>query len=895
MRPACLVPLVLVLVSCGGGAESPAGPPTPPPPPPAPVASIVLDRDTATLVPRQGRQLTPTLRDAAGNTLSGRVVSWTSSAGAATVSAEGLVTGVSEGSTTITATSEGRSATATVTVRHGALVDAAGGLVASLDSSAIVVIPAGALSSEDAVSMSRESTPLAHARLVTGTSWTFGPSRTWGQPLTIRLRYPATPAGMTPDTSRYRIHRIENGTWTEVLGGSVDVTTRTATARTSALGTFAIVELLPLPIASLTLSRDTATLVPAATLQLSATPRDSAGNPLAHRAITWSSDAPAIATVSSSGLVTALTPGTAQLSAASEGLTQRATITVVAGGYVTAGGGSARSADGAARVVFPAGALTTAQSIVITPVTVPTPSPFLAPGTAYEFGPSQTFAAPVAMTIGYVKELLPPGMSATSLRLHRLTAGSWVVVPGSVVDTAARTVTGPTSSFSTYALLGSPPVQQYVATLEELIGWSCNHTSGCGVGNGGAWTVPADVYTVTVELFGAGGGGPLGPGMGAGKGGKVTATLDVVPGEMLQLRVGGTMHGHAAGGNGGGGGGFGASNGVLNQGAWCLTPWLTRTGCPLKGNGYPGGGATDIRRTGLMLPPNTVGGCFLIVYAGYCSQFPGAPGRLAVAGGGGGDGGVSVFWAGGTSKSTTVIPGGSGGHGGGHTGAAGVAGGAGASQSSAGGGTGGSQLAPGRGGAGAVLVGGSYTAPAGDDATALWGGGRGGIEDGSGGGGGGGGWFGGGGGGSARYLYDGAPGGGGGGGSSYGPPGAVLLQGVHQGGGKAVITFTPSPGLVPTNVTATLSSTTIRVGQSFSVNATVALSPPAPPATVSGSVRFSADGSMVGGGVNPLVNSSATLTYPPFTTTGKHLVTVTYLGNGNLAPSAVTVEVTVQP
>src|SRR5207247_9313137 len=53
----------------------------------------------------------------AGNVLTGRGVAWTSSNTAiATVSAAGLVTGVAAGSATITATSEGQSGTASVTV-----------------------------------------------------------------------------------------------------------------------------------------------------------------------------------------------------------------------------------------------------------------------------------------------------------------------------------------------------------------------------------------------------------------------------------------------------------------------------------------------------------------------------------------------------------------------------------------------------------------------------------------------------------------------------------------------------------------------------------------------------------------------------------------------------------
>jgi uncharacterized protein YjdB len=61
--------------------------------------------------------LTALTRDASGNVLTGRVVTWTSSNTAvASVSSAGVVTGVKVGTATITATSEGKTGTATVTV-----------------------------------------------------------------------------------------------------------------------------------------------------------------------------------------------------------------------------------------------------------------------------------------------------------------------------------------------------------------------------------------------------------------------------------------------------------------------------------------------------------------------------------------------------------------------------------------------------------------------------------------------------------------------------------------------------------------------------------------------------------------------------------------------------------
>jgi len=63
------------------------------------------------------QQFTATLKDANGNVLSGRSVSWGSSAPLiATVSGAGLMTGLATGTSTVTATSEGQGGTATATV-----------------------------------------------------------------------------------------------------------------------------------------------------------------------------------------------------------------------------------------------------------------------------------------------------------------------------------------------------------------------------------------------------------------------------------------------------------------------------------------------------------------------------------------------------------------------------------------------------------------------------------------------------------------------------------------------------------------------------------------------------------------------------------------------------------
>ena len=84
---------------------------------PASVASVTVSPPSIEIEVGQSAQLAATPRDRNGHPLSGRPVAWaTSDSAVATVDGAGRVTGVTAGSATITATSEGVSGTAAVTV-----------------------------------------------------------------------------------------------------------------------------------------------------------------------------------------------------------------------------------------------------------------------------------------------------------------------------------------------------------------------------------------------------------------------------------------------------------------------------------------------------------------------------------------------------------------------------------------------------------------------------------------------------------------------------------------------------------------------------------------------------------------------------------------------------------
>ena len=239
------------------------------------------------------------------------------------------------------------------------------------------------------------------------------------------------------------------------------------------------------------------------------------------------------------------------------------------------------------------------------------------------------------------------------------------------------------------------------------------------------WTVPSGVYSISVTLKGAKGGGA---GVQGGLGSSVSHTsIPVTPCQVLQINVGGSGSCPTGGFNGGG-------NGQIPSIA-------TSVSCG-------GGGASDIRTTPYALSN-----------------------RLIVAGGGGGKGGGNIVPGpftndAGANAGCTVGLTGSSPFGVGGTGGTQIAGGIG----------GGSYMNSGNNGSNGTLgIGGNGAIdPCYNIAP---------------GGGGGGGYYGGGGGGSDCFLSGAVGGGGGGGGSCFVPAGGTCNQGVNNGNGQVTITY----------------------------------------------------------------------------------------------------------
>lgn len=101
----------LAAAACGGGDGGPT------PPSDAAVSSVSVTPDGQSLAPGQTLQLSATLRSASGASLAGRNVAWSATPSAVgTITQAGLVTAVAPGALTVTATSEGKSGSAQLTV-----------------------------------------------------------------------------------------------------------------------------------------------------------------------------------------------------------------------------------------------------------------------------------------------------------------------------------------------------------------------------------------------------------------------------------------------------------------------------------------------------------------------------------------------------------------------------------------------------------------------------------------------------------------------------------------------------------------------------------------------------------------------------------------------------------
>jgi CubicO group peptidase (beta-lactamase class C family) len=112
----------MLAIGCSGSGST--GPDDPNPPGAAPVATVAVNDVPAEMETGKSKLAGVTLKSAAGETLAGRTITWSSSnSDVAAVTLSGMVHANNPGTTTITATSEGKTGSATLKVdtRNGYL------------------------------------------------------------------------------------------------------------------------------------------------------------------------------------------------------------------------------------------------------------------------------------------------------------------------------------------------------------------------------------------------------------------------------------------------------------------------------------------------------------------------------------------------------------------------------------------------------------------------------------------------------------------------------------------------------------------------------------------------------------------------------------------------------
>ena len=323
--------------------------------PPAPVATVSISPAAVVeLVPGGAEMLTIAVKDAAGNTLTGRIASWTTSDPSKVSVAAGLVTGVGLGTATITASVEGRTATVEVVVKDGVVVSAAGGTFTVQGGAVALNVPAGGVSQTRSLTVVPAASPPANVRLLAGTAFDFGPSSTtFPAPVTITIKYDASKIAPGSPESGLLLYEVVGGQWRAVTGSTVNVSDKTVSGNVTRFGTYAV--LMRPTVETVAVGGDLSPIAVGTTRQFTATLKDDQSDVLS-RPVAWTSSNPAVLTIdAASGLATPGLPGSATVTATSEGKSATAAVTVVPGppARLVANAGDGQSATSGSAVATP--------------------------------------------------------------------------------------------------------------------------------------------------------------------------------------------------------------------------------------------------------------------------------------------------------------------------------------------------------------------------------------------------------------------------------------------------------------------------------------------------------------------------------------------------------------
>ncbi|MQF49011.1 hypothetical protein FIM08_03840 [SAR202 cluster bacterium AC-647-N09_OGT_505m] len=253
----------------------------------AKVGSIAVNPQSATLITGQTQKLTATLKDVQGNVVASQTIVWESSTrSSATVSTTGLVTGIAPGTSTITATAYGKTATAVISVTQATIAN-------------VTLVPESHTVTIGQIKQMSVSVRDTHGNVIKN----------------LPVDWSSSKMSVATVSATGLVSAIASGT-------------STVTATVSGVSDTTIVTVTVIPASSVTVSPQSPNVTTGQTQQLISTMLDANGNVIAGQTVSWSSSNPSSATVSDIGLVTGIAPGTSTVTATSGGVTGTALITV---------------------------------------------------------------------------------------------------------------------------------------------------------------------------------------------------------------------------------------------------------------------------------------------------------------------------------------------------------------------------------------------------------------------------------------------------------------------------------------------------------------------------------------------------------------------------------------
>lgn len=258
------------------------------------VASVAVTPPASTITVGAELPLQAIVQDANGQTITGAPVIWSvRDPGIASVSSSGVVTGLATGATQVAASAGGKSAIAAITVQR-------------VPVASVVVLP-------------------ATAEATTGNQVQF--TATIYDANQIAL----TDRSIAWSSSNEAVATVDStGLATAVAPGVATIRATSEVRSDAATITVALV-----PVAMVTVEPSTVTVGSGSTTTLTARVTAQSGGLLTDRVVTWISSNPAVATVSSTGVVTAVVTGalvgTATITAGAEGKSGSASVTVTPG------------------------------------------------------------------------------------------------------------------------------------------------------------------------------------------------------------------------------------------------------------------------------------------------------------------------------------------------------------------------------------------------------------------------------------------------------------------------------------------------------------------------------------------------------------------------------------